>query len=326
MTRAGVAIACGIGSLEDIIHNNNSFRESYRKLSPYFISKILVNMPAGEVSIRHGFKGPNHAVSTACAASAHAVGDAFNFIKLGYADLMLAGGTESAINDLGIAGFARMKALSGCKDPSKASRPFDSKRDGFVIGEGACVLVLETLESALARKASIIAEVSGYGLSGDAFHITSPSENGNGACRAMSIALQSAGIFTNDIDYINAHATSTPAGDKAESDAIEELFFSNLSLDPSFKERGNVRPLYVSSTKGSTGHMLGAAGAAEIAFTSMALNSGVLPPTLNLENPDKETKFVHIPQTAVNVNIKYAISNSFGFGGTNASIVLKKFE
>jgi 3-oxoacyl-[acyl-carrier-protein] synthase II len=294
-------------------------------------------MASGHVSMRHGLKGPVHSVATACAAGSHSIGDAYNFIRLGYADLMLAGGTEANIDPLGVAGFARMKALSLESDPLLASRPFDSKRNGFVIGEGAAILVLEELETALKRNAPIIAEICGYGLSGDAYHPTSPSLDGEGAARCMHTALRDANIDPNLVGYINAHATSTPAGDAAEVSAIQSVFSDVVS---GAKSSRNV-PLYVSSTKGATGHLLGAAGAMEAAFTAFALQTGVLPPTLNLENIESNVcggeTFQHVPKKSLIYSeqnndkygsghvLQYAVNNSFGFGGTNASLVLKKW-
>ena len=284
--------------------------------SPFFVPKVLINIAAGLVSIRHGFKGPNHSVATACAAGAHAVGDAYNWIRLGYADVMLAGGTEACICPLTIAGFARMKALSACTDPLKASRPFDELRDGFVIGEGAAVLVLEELTSAIKRGAPIIAEICGYGVSGDAHHITSPALDGDGASRAMLSALTDARLSPKDIGYINAHATSTPVGDAIETVAIEKVFGDNGES------------LFVSSTKGATGHMLGAAGAIEACFAALAARDGVVPPTLNLDVNKLKRKhsFSHVPSVAKSVpNLIYTMSNSFGFGGTNCCLIFKKF-
>lgn len=316
--RSGVCISSGIGAIDDIIEGQVSFQSGYKKLSPYFVPKVLSNMAAGHISIRHGLKGPNHSVATACAAGGHAIGDAFNWIRLGYADMMLCGGSESCMNSLSFAGFSRMKALSTCNDPSKASRPFDTNRDGFVMGEGAAVLVLEELTGAQARNANIIAEVVGYGVSSDAYHISSPSLDGDGARRAMLSALQDCkgDLTLQDIHYINAHATSTPVGDVVEAMAIESVFGPTC------------QSLYVSSTKGATGHLLGAAGAMEAAFTALAVKDGVIPPTLNLSDPDPRTRlsFKHVPKNAILVpEMQYAMSNSFGFGGTNACLIFRKF-
>lgn len=319
----GVAIASGgIGSLQDIVESSRNLEKSYKKISPYFISKILTNMAAGNVSIRHGLKGPLHSVATACAAGAHAVGDAYNFIRLGYADAMLAGGTESSIDPLSIAGFARMRALTKSSDPLSASRPFDSQRDGFVLGEGSCVLVLEELSHALRRNAPIIAELSGYGLSGDAHHITAP--DGQGAQRCMRSALEDAGLAPRDISYINAHATSTPIGDAQEAAAIDAVFGPD---NPTQSEKPRCHPLYVSSTKGATGHLLGAAGALEAGFAALAVHHAALPPTLNLTTALPAT-FTHISKT-INIMDKtqcnHALTNSFGFGGTNASLIFSRY-
>jgi len=286
-----------------------------------------VNIAAGQISIRHGFRGPNHCVSTACAAGAHAIGDAYNWIRLGYADLMLAGGTESCISPLAIAGFARLKALSSQGNPEVASRPFDRLRDGFVMGEGAAILVLEELATAVKRNAPIICEMVGYGVSGDAHHITSPSPNGDGARRAMLSALRDANLRPRDIHYINAHATSTPLGDDIEVAAIDAAFGSSSDLH---QTRAAANPLYVSSTKGATGHMLGAAGAIEAAFTTLSLRDNMIPPTLNLHDPTTPpASFSHVPLVPIPIppeDYRYAMTNSFGFGGTNASLIFKKFD
>ena len=340
LERAGVAIASGgIGSIEDVVDSTRLLDQSYKKVSPYFVPKILSNLASGHVSIKHGFKGPVTSVSTACAAGTHAIGDAFNFIRLGYADVMLAGGAESCIAPLTIAGFSRMRALGTSTVAGTASRPFDSTRDGFIISEGAGILVLEELKSARDRGATIIAEVLGYGLSGDAHHPTHPPADGSGAERSMLQALNDAGLAPQDIGYINAHATSTPIGDAIEVCAIERVF-ANRNEDVH-------GPLFVSSTKGATGHLLGAAGAVETAFTALALRDGIVPPTLNLENPDAPPiAFHHVPNTPIiydkhdllkpkshddtNVALKkellYAVKNSFGFGGMNATLVLSKFR
>lgn len=319
--RFGVAIASGMGSLSDIVESSRSLDQSYKKLSPYFVPKVLINMSAGQVSIRHKLGGPVHSVATACAAGSHAIGDAYNFIRLGYADAMLAGGTEFCIDPLSIAGFARMKALS-TSDSSSSSRPFDSQRDGFVIGEGSCILVLEELESALRRGAEIIAEVSGYGLSGDAYHATTPPGDGNGARRSMLSALKDAGLQPSDIGYINAHATSTPLGDGIETSAIESVFNTSRQHD-----------LFVSSTKGATGHLLGAAGAIESAFACLAVRDSIIPLTKNLQQPNPAPSvglnsrpiFLHVMGKSLNVELKHALNNSFGFGGTNASLIFSKY-
>ena len=329
--RAGVAIASGgIGSLQDIVESSRLLDQSYKKMSPYFVPKILSNLAAGHVSIKHRFSGPVTSVATACAAGTHSIGDAFNYIRMGYADVMLAGGTESSITPLSIAGFSRMRALSTSSTPQAASRPFDSARDGFVMSEGAGVLVLEELTVAQSRGAVIIAEILGYGLSGDAHHPTHPSADGEGAERSMRQALDDAGLEPSSIGYINAHATSTPIGDAIEVRAIERVFGGRVDTA--------CGPLFVSSTKGATGHLLGAAGAVETAFTALALRDGILPPTLNLDNVDEAPiAFHHVPNKCIQYNqhkahtvgtkkeLLYALKNSFGFGGSNASLVLGKF-
>ena len=313
--RTGVAIGSGIGGLGGIYEASLLLKErGPRRLSPFFIPGRLSNLAAGYVSIEHGLKGPNHAVVTACSTGAHAVGDAARMIALGDAEVMVAGGAESAINRIGIAGFCACRALStGFNDtPEKASRPYDRDRDGFVMGEGAGVLVLEELDHALARGARIYAEIVGYGMSGDAYHITSPSEDGDGAYRCMQAALDRAGITAGDLDYINAHGTSTPLGDEIELRAVERLL-ANAPKRPS-----------MSSTKSATGHLLGAAGAIEAIFTVLAIRDQVAPPTINLDNPSVETEIDLVPNKAKPMKIDIALSNSFGFGGTNASVVFKK--
>ena len=311
--RSGVLIGSGIGGLDGIeqaailVHEKGP-----RKLSPFFIPGRLINLASGYVSIRFGFKGPNHAVVTACSTGAHAIGDAARLIALDDADVMLAGGAEAAICRIGIAGFVACRALStGFNDaPEKASRPYDKDRDGFVMGAGAGVVMLEEYEHAKARGAKIYAEVKGYGLSGDAYHITAPAEDGNGGLRAMRMALKRAGLSPADVDYINAHGTSTPMGDEIELRAVERLF-------------GNAAgKLAMSSTKSSIGHLLGAAGAVEAIFCVLAIRDGVAPPTLNLDNPSVETEIDLVPNRAKKIKIATALSNSFGFGGTNATLVL----
>lgn len=325
--RMGVALASGgIGSLQEITEAQAAFTQSFKKLSPYFVPKVLVNMAGGAVSLRHGLKGPLHTVATACAAGLHAVGDAFNFIRLGHADRMLAGGSEASIDPLALAGFARLRALSGADDVT-ASRPFDATRAGFVMGEGACLLVLEELSAAQARGASIIAEIAGYGLSSDAHHATLPAPSGDGALRSMSQAMWDAGIAPKDVGYVHAHATSTPQGDAIEAQAIAALFAGRPP---------DCAPLRVSSTKGATGHLLGAAGALELAFTALSLRDATLPPTIHLQSSDivlpAGASFEHVagkglvlpPREAA--DYEYALKNSFGFGGTNASLVLRRFR
>jgi 3-oxoacyl-[acyl-carrier-protein] synthase II len=312
--RTGVLIGSGIGGLTGIedaailVHEKGP-----RRLSPFFIPGRLINLVSGYVSIEHGFKGPNHAVVTACATGAHAIGDAARLIAFDDADVMIAGGSESAVCRLGIAGFNACRALStGYNDnPTKASRPYDRDRDGFVMGEGAGVVVLEELEHAKARGAKIYGEVKGYGLSGDAFHITAPSEDGDGGFRAMQMAVKRAGISPSDIDYVNAHGTSTMA-DGIEAGAVER-FLGNAASKTA-----------MSSTKSSIGHLLGAAGAVEAIFCLLAMRDGIVPPTINLENPNVETALDLVPLKAQKREVHVAMSNSFGFGGTNAALIVTK--
>ncbi len=310
--RAGVLIGSGIGGLPSIAENAVKLeKEGPRRISPYFIPGSLINEASGVVSIRHGFKGPNHAVVTACATGAHALGDAARLIALGDADVMLAGGSEAATCRLTLAGFAIMRAIStGFNDrPQEASRPWDRARDGFVIGEGAGACVLEELEHAKRRGARIYGELVGYGLSGDAHHLSAPDPQGDGARRAMSAALSRAKLNPDQIDYINAHATSTPVGDPVEIAAVKALFGAHA------------HSLAMSSTKSATGHLLGAAGAVEAIFTLLAMRDGVLPPTLNLHEPDPDCDLDLVPLEARPKRIRYALSNSFGFGGTNAALI-----
>jgi 3-oxoacyl-[acyl-carrier-protein] synthase II len=313
--RTGVIIGSGIGGLATIEKTSVELAEKGpRRVSPFFIPSALINLASGQVSIRYGFKGPNHSVVTACATGAHAVGDAARLIKYGDADVMVAGGAEAAICPVGIAGFIACRAMStGFNDePQRASRPYDKDRDGFVMGEGAGVLVLEEYEHAKARGAKIYAEVAGYGLAGDAYHITAPAEDGDGGFRAMQAAIKDAGISPGDIDYINAHGTSTPLGDEIELGAVQRML-------------GNAAgKVSMSSTKSATGHLLGAAGAIEAAFTCLAIRDQVAPPTINLENPSVDTPIDLVPNKAKPMAIEVALSNSFGFGGTNASVVFKK--
>jgi 3-oxoacyl-[acyl-carrier-protein] synthase II len=316
--RTGVMIGSGIGGLPGIEEAAVTLHErGPRRISPFFIPGRLINLASGYASIRYGLKGPNHAVVTACSTGAHAIGDAARLIQLGDADVMLAGGTEAAISRLGIAGFAACKALStGYNDtPEKASRPWDEGRDGFVMGEGAGIVVLEDYERAKARGAKIYAEVKGYGLSGDAYHITAPAEDGDGGFRSMRAALARAGMAPSDIDYINAHGTSTPAGDEIEVGAMKRLFGNAMDK------------VSISSTKSSIGHLLGAAGSVEAIFSILALRDQVAPPTLNLENPAPSCTDVDlVPLKAKQRTIEACLSNSFGFGGTNASLVLTRAE
>jgi 3-oxoacyl-[acyl-carrier-protein] synthase II len=314
--RAGVNIGSGIGGFETICSTYADFlKGGIRKVSPFFIPGAIINMASGLLSIRYRLKGANLSVVTACASGTHAIGDSAKLIERGDVDVMLAGGTESPLTEVAVAGFTNMKALSRRNDaPEKASRPFDRDRDGFVMGEGAGILVLESLEHALKRNAPILAEVSGYGLTGDAFHITAPDETGSGAKRAMSMALKDAGIAYEEVGYINAHGTSTPYNDRIETLAIKELF------------KDHAKNLLVSSTKSMTGHTLGAAGAIEAIYSIMALVNGVIPPTINLDNPDPECDLNYVPHKPVKADIRYALSNSFGFGGTNACLLFKKYE
>ena len=311
--RTGVIIGSGIGGLGGIEETAIELHEKGpRRVSPFFIPSALINLASGQVSIRHGFKGPNHSVVTACATGAHAVGDASRFIRSGDADVMVAGGAEAAVCTLGIAGFVACRALStGFNDrPEAASRPYDKDRDGFVMGEGAGILVLEEYEHAKARGAKIYAEVKGYGLSGDAYHITAPASDGDGGFRAMKAALARAELEPGDIDYINAHGTSTPLGDEIELRAVERLLGPHASK------------VVMSSTKSEIGHLLGAAGAVEAAFTALAIRDQIAPPTINLDNPSVETPIDLAPFKAKKLPIRAALSNSFGFGGTNAALVL----
>ncbi len=315
--RTGVIIGSGIGGLGTIAATTLELHEKGpRRVSPFFIPSALTNLTAGQVSIRHGFKGPNHSVVTACATGTHAVGDASRLIMFGDADVMVAGGSEAAVVPLGIAGFVACRALStGYNDqPEKASRPYDKGRDGFVMGEGAGMLVLEEYEHAKARGAKIYAEVKGYGLSGDAYHITAPTPDGNGGFRAMQSALRHAGMAPADIDYINAHGTSTQLGDELELGAVERLL-GNAAGKAS-----------MSSTKSAIGHLLGAAGAVEAAFTCLAIRDQVAPPTINLDDPSVATAIDLVPHKAKPMQIRAALSNSFGFGGTNASLVFAQVQ
>lgn len=313
--RTGVTIGSGIGGLPWIYDTSVTLlQQGARRVSPFFIPASLINLASGQVSIRHGFQGPNHAVVTACATGAHSIGDAARMIMLDDADVMVAGGAEAAVCRAGMAGFAASRTLSTAfnDNPTKASRPWDRNRDGFVMGEGSGIVVLEEYEHAKKRGAKIYAEVLGYGMSGDAHHITSPAEDGGGAFRAMRAALKNAGIAPEEIDYINAHGTSTPVGDPIEVTAIKRLFG-----DHSYK-------LAVSSTKSATGHLLGAAGAVESIFSIFAMQNGMMPPTLNLDEPSEGCDLNFVPHTAQEKKLNYVMSNSFGFGGTNASLIFGK--
>jgi 3-oxoacyl-[acyl-carrier-protein] synthase II len=315
--RAGVMIGSGIGGLQTIYEGSLTVKEKGpRRLSPFFIPSALINLASGQVSIKYGLKGPNHAVVTACSTGAHAIGDAARLIALGDADMMVAGGAEAAVCRLGFAGFNACRAMStGFNDtPARASRPWDKGRDGFVMGEGAGAVILEAYEHASQRGARIYGEVIGYGLSGDAYHITAPAEDGDGAYRCMKMALARANIAAADVDYINAHGTSTPLGDEIELRAVERLLGNATSR------------LSMSSTKSAVGHLLGAAGAVEAIFTVLAIRDQVAPPTINLDNPSVETSIDLVPHNSRSKEIEYALSNSFGFGGTNASLVLRRYH
>jgi 3-oxoacyl-[acyl-carrier-protein] synthase II len=318
LERTGVLVGAGIGGLETIYDNSVALlQRGPRRVSPFFVPAALINLVSGHLSIRFGFKGPNHAVVTACASGSHAIGDAARLIALDDADVMVAGGAEAAVCRLGVAGFSAARALStGFNDtPERASRPWDRDRDGFVIGEGSGIVVLEELEHAKKRGAKIYAEVIGYGLSGDAYHITAPAEDGSGGYRAMRAALKNARLNPEDIDYINAHGTSTPLGDEIELGAVKRLFGAHAAK------------LTMSSTKSAIGHLLGAAGSVEAIFSILAVNAGMVPPTLNLDNPSPGCQDMDlVPHRAKEHRVAAALSNSFGFGGTNASLVLAAYS
>ncbi len=314
--RVGVYVGSGIGGF-DVIEREHAklLQAGPRRVSPFFIPATIANLASGHVSIRWSAKGPNSATSTACTSGAHAVGDSFRLIQNGYADAMICGGAEAAITPMSIAGFGAMKALSTRNDnPAGACRPWDVDRDGFVIGEGAGILVLEDLESALRRDAPILAEVVGYGMSGDAYHITSPAENGDGAVRVMRNAIDDAGISVADVNYINSHGTSTPVGDVIESRAVESLFGSRA------------RSIAVSSTKSMTGHLLGGAGGLEAGIATLAIRDQIAPPTVNLDEPGPGCNLDYVPHTARKLEVEYALSNSFGFGGTNGALLFRRFN
>jgi len=313
--RVGVYIGSGIGGFEVIEREHKTLLEKGpSRISPFFIPATIINLAAGHVSIRTGAKGPNSATATACTSSAHSIGDSFKIIQRGDADAMICGGTEAAITAMGVGGFAAMRALSQRNDePQKASRPWDAQRDGFVVGEGAGMLILEDLEFARTRGASIIAELAGYGMSGDAHHITSPSEDGDGAFRVMRLAIRDAAIEPHQIDYVNAHGTSTELGDRIETKALKRAF-----CEHAYK-------LAVSSTKSMTGHLLGGAGGLEAGITVLALRDQIAPPTINYEFPDPECDLDYVPNQARPMKIDYALSNSFGFGGTNGCLIFKRF-
>ena len=312
--RVGVIVGVGIGGLESIEDTHTSFLDSrLKRLSPFFIPKLIGNLAPGQISIRFGAKGINYAPTSACASGAHGVGEAFRMIRDGYLDAAIAGGAEAAVTPLGVGGFAVMRALSTRNDePERASRPFDAERDGFVIGEGAAIVILEEMESALARGATIHAEMIGYGANADAFHITQPAPEGRGAAECMRLALEDAGVAPGDVGYVNAHGTSTEHNDANETLAIKHLFGEHAAR------------LAVSSTKSMTGHLLGAAGSLEAVYTTLALREQMLPPTINQENPDPACDLDYVPNRARPASFDVAISNSFGFGGTNACLVLRR--
>jgi 3-oxoacyl-[acyl-carrier-protein] synthase II len=314
--RVGVFIGSGIGGFATIEREHETYLDKgSRKISPFFIPASIINLASGQVSIRFGATGPNSATCTACAAGAHAIGDSFKIIQRGAADVMIAGGSEAAITPMGLGGFASMRALSTRNDePEKASRPFDRERDGFVVGEGSGIIILEELEHARHRDAPILAELVGYGMSADAHHITAPPEDGSGAVRVMQATLRDAGVEPERVDYINAHGTSTPPNDRIETLAVKAVF------------REQARKLAISSTKSMTGHLLGAAGGLEAGITALALRDQIIPPTINLDNPDPDCDLDYVPHVARKASITYAMSNSFGFGGTNACLLFKRLE
>jgi 3-oxoacyl-[acyl-carrier-protein] synthase II len=314
--RIGVIVGSGIGGLSTIEHYHSVLLErGPKRITPFFIPMLVINLASGQISIKIGAKGPNSAVATACATGSHSIGDAFRIIQRGDADAMIAGGTEAVIIPLGIGGFNAMKALSTRNDePEKASRPFDIDRDGFVIGEGAGIIILESLESAMERGAKIYAEIVGYGMTADAYHITAPSLDGNGAVRCMELTLKDGGITPSEVDYINAHGTSTKYGDEIESKAIKTVFGEHA-----YK-------VAISSTKSMTGHLLGAAGGIEAVIVTLSIYKYIIPPTINLDNPDPECDLDYVPYTSRKMTVNYALTNSFGFGGTNACLLFKKFK
>jgi 3-oxoacyl-[acyl-carrier-protein] synthase II len=314
--RVGVIVGSGIGGLGTIEHYHSVILEKGpKRISPFFIPMLIINLAAGQISIKFGAKGPNSAIATACATGSHSIGDALKIIQSGEADVMIAGGTESVITPLGIGGFNAMKALSTRNDePEKASRPFDIDRDGFVMGEGAGIVILERLDSALDRGAKVYAEIVGYGMTADAYHITAPAPNGEGAARCMAMALRNGRINPSEVDYINAHGTSTKYGDELENYAIKTVFGEHA-----YK-------VAVSSTKSMTGHLLGAAGGVEAIISVLSIYNDIVPPTINLDNPDPECDLDYVPYKSRRMTVNYALSNSFGFGGTNACLLFKKFE
>jgi 3-oxoacyl-[acyl-carrier-protein] synthase II len=313
---AGVYIASGIGGFDVIEREHSKYLQGGPgKISPFFIPASIVNLASGHVSIRYGAKGPNSATATACSASAHSIGDAYKIIQRCAAEVMIAGGSEAAITPMGVGGFAAMRALSTRNDePERASRPFDAQRDGFIVGEGAGVLILESLEFAQKRGAPIFAEIVGYGMSGDAYHITQPAEGGDGGYRVTMAALKDAKISADDVSYVNAHGTSTPIGDAIETTALKRVFGERAKKVP------------ISSTKSMTGHLLGGAGGLEAGISVLALRDQIMPPTVNYENPDPECDLDYVPNQARKASVEYALSNSFGFGGTNASLIFKHWN
>ena len=317
LDEVGVYVASGIGGFDIIEREHIKLMQGGPgKISPFFIPSAIVNLASGHISIRYGARGPNSATATACSASAHAIGDSFKIIERGAAEMMICGGTEATITPMGIGGFASMRALSTRNDdPQTASRPFDKDRDGFVVGEGTGILILESLDHAQKRNAPILAEIVGYGMSGDAYHITQPEENGDGAFRVMKAALKDAKLSANDIGYVNAHGTSTPLGDVIETTAMKRLF----------GERATSKRLAVSSTKSMTGHLLGGAGGLEAGISVLALRDQILPPTINQVTPDPQCDLDYVPNVARKASVDYALSNSFGFGGTNAALIFKRW-
>jgi len=316
LDEAGVYVSSGIGGF-DIIEREHIklINGGPNKISPFFIPSAIVNLASGHISIRYGARGPNSATATACSASAHAIGDSFKIIERGAAEMMICGGTEATVTPMGIGGFAAMKALSTRNDdPARASRPWDASRDGFVVGEGSGIVILESLDHAQKRNAPIFAEIVGYGMSGDAFHITQPEENGDGAYRVMKAAIKDAKLTPDDIGYVNAHGTSTPIGDVIETRALKRVFGERAKKVP------------VSSTKSMTGHLLGGAGGLEAGISVLALHDQILPPTINLEHPDPECDLDYVPNHARKASVEYALSNSFGFGGTNAALIFKRWS
>jgi 3-oxoacyl-[acyl-carrier-protein] synthase II len=316
LDEVGVYVSSGIGGFDIIEREHIKLMQGGPgRISPFFIPSAIVNLASGHISIRYGARGPNSATATACSASAHAIGDSFKIIERGAAEMMICGGTEATITPMGVGGFSSMKALSTRNDdPSHASRPFDAQRDGFVVGEGAGILILESLEHAQKRDAPIVGEIVGYGMSGDAYHITQPAENGDGAFRVMRAAIKDAKLTPEDIGYVNAHGTSTPLGDVIETRALKRVFGESAKKVP------------ISSTKSMTGHLLGGAGGLEAGIAVLALRDQVIPPTINLESPDPECDLDYVPNVARKATLDYALSNSFGFGGTNAALIFKRWS